>query len=258
MHYFLHPINVRNAARQRCPLRHKRLDQTVCRGPINQGKRSDRSALGRCDVARPKRGPCSASTQSCNIPSFRGLEDASTKRAHHTSMYHTFVTRALAGGEQGRGAAAVKAQIALAPIVCATCRAAAATASAGERPGSGREAATMAHQPGSCSKRATIRSIMLTASNGYCLAAISADSITASAPSNTARSRAARTSAGRPSHGEIGDVRPRFRGKGVGSEAARNVRVARKAMGALVSPEGLEPAAPRLKVRRADQEFCRN
>ena len=41
----------------------------------------------------------------------------------------------------------------------------------------------MVRQPGSCSTRATMRSIMFTASNGYCPAAVSADSITASAPS---------------------------------------------------------------------------
>ena len=97
-------------------------------------------------------------------------------------------------GESGRSRAtrsavapeAVNATIAFAPIVCPTCRAAAAIASAAECSGSGPDASIIARHRSSCSTRATMRSIMLTASNGYWPAAVSADSITASAPSNTA------------------------------------------------------------------------
>ena len=55
-----------------------------------------------------------------------------------------------------------------------------------ERSGSGRVASMPCRQSGSRSTRSTMRSIMLTASYGYCPAAVSALSITASAPSNTA------------------------------------------------------------------------
>ena len=54
------------------------------------------------------------------------------------------------------------------------------------RSGSGRDASILRRQPSSCSTRAMMRSMMFTASYGYCPAAVSADSITASAPSNTA------------------------------------------------------------------------
>ena len=59
---------------------------------------------------------------------------------------------------------AVKATTASAPIVWQTCRAAAAIASAVARSGSARLASIIARQPGSCSTRATMRSMMFTAS----------------------------------------------------------------------------------------------
>ena len=97
-------------------------------------------------------------------------------------------------GQSGRSRAtrsavlppSVKAAMAAAPTVCAICRDAAAMALAAVRSGTGRLPSIRARQPGSRSTRSTMRSIMFTASYGYCPAAVSADSITASAPSNTA------------------------------------------------------------------------
>ena len=80
----------------------------------------------------------------------------------------------------------VKAAMALAPMVSATWRAALAMASALVCSASGRSAALVVRQPSSSSTRRTMRAMMVTASIGYWPAAVSADSITASAPSKMA------------------------------------------------------------------------
>ena len=125
---------------------------------------------------------------------FSGVTTACTP---HTTASRRAVCRLVvrpSTGQSGRSRATrsavlppkVKAAMTAAPIVSATCRLAVAIAASDRRSGLGRDCVVISRQPGSRSTRSTIRSIMFTASNGYCPAAVSADSMTASAPSNTA------------------------------------------------------------------------
>ena len=93
----------------------------------------------------------------------------------HTTARRRAVARLLvrpSTGQLGRSRAtrravlppSVKAAITEAPMVCATCRAAAAMAEGGLRSGGGRLLSMTARQPGSRSTRSTMRSMMLTAS----------------------------------------------------------------------------------------------